>query len=76
MMTHQYVMTLSLRFKNSKIDKFGDFSCDINMTVGQTYFEMLFLILLINGDHMRPQGASGGHKVSASASKRNSLVNY
>ena len=30
MMTHHSVMTSSLRIKIVKIDKFGDFSCDIN----------------------------------------------
>ena len=30
MMTHHFVMMLSLRIKNFKIDKFGDFSSDID----------------------------------------------
>ena len=30
MMTHHSVMTSSLHIKISKIDKFGDFSCDID----------------------------------------------
>ena len=29
-MTHQFVMTSSLLIKNFKIDKFGDFSSDID----------------------------------------------
>ena len=32
MMTHRFVMTSSLRVKIIKIDKFGDFSCDIDYT--------------------------------------------
>ena len=36
------------------------------ITVRQTYLEMLSPIQLINGDHRRPKGTSGGHKVSAS----------
>ena len=30
MMTHHFVMTSSLRIKNFKIDKFSDFSSDID----------------------------------------------
>ena len=58
-MTHHSVMMSSLRIKILKIDKFGDFSCDIDYNSGQTYLEILC-------DSRRPQGASGGHKVSAS----------
>ena len=34
------VMTSSLRIKNCKIHKFGNFSSDIGFTVRQTYLEM------------------------------------
>ena len=30
MLTYHFVMTSSLRFKILKIDKYGDFSCDID----------------------------------------------
>ena len=32
-MTHHSVMTSSLRTKILKIDKFGDFSCDIDYSI-------------------------------------------
>ena len=38
-MTHHSVMTSSLPIKILKIDKFGDFSCDINYN-RHTYLEM------------------------------------
>ena len=47
-MTHRSVMTSSLRIKISKIDKFGDFSCDIDYNSRQTYLKMLFPLKLIN----------------------------
>ena len=47
-MTHHSVMTSSLLIKILKIDKFGDLSCDIDLTIGQTYLEMLSPLKLIN----------------------------
>ena len=66
MMTHHSVMTSSLHIKILKIDKFGDFSAISILALWQTYLEMLSPIYLINGDHRRPKGAYGGHKVFSS----------
>ena len=41
MMTIHSVMTLSLRIKILKNDKFGEFRAISIITVGQTYLEML-----------------------------------
>ena len=65
MMTHHFVMTSSLLIKILKIDNLGDFSCDIDITVGQTYLEMFFSLIINQCYPRRPNGASGGHKVSA-----------
>ena len=52
--------------QNLKIDKFGDFSSDIDFH-SRTYIFRDALSLIINQcDPRRPKGASGGHKVSAS----------
>ena len=40
-MTHHSVMTSPLRIKIKKIDKFGDFSCDIDYDSTTDYFDML-----------------------------------
>ena len=58
-MTRHSVMKSSLRFKIVKINKFGDFSCDIDYNSRTTYLEMLSPLLLI-------KVTSGAHKVSAS----------
>ena len=55
-------MTSSLRIKILKIDKFGDFSCDIDYNSGTDVFKDV-------GSHIINQWwpqASGGHKVTAS----------
>ena len=65
-MTHHSVMTSSLRIRNFKIDKFGDFSGDIDFKTKMDIFRD-DISLVINQCHpRRPKGASGGHKVSAS----------
>ena len=66
MMIHRFVMTSSLLIKNFKIDKFGDFSSDIDYH-SRTYIFIDDISLIMNQcDSRRPKGASGGHKVSAS----------
>ena len=66
MMTHHSVMTLSLRIKNFIIDKFGDFSSDIDFKTKMDIFGV-YISLIINQCHpRRSKGASGGHEVSAS----------
>ena len=65
-MTHLFVMTSSLRIKNFKIDKFGDFSSEIDFNTKMDIFRDVISIIINQCDHRRPKGASGGHKVSAS----------
>ena len=47
MLTHHSVMTSSLRIKILKIDKFGDFSCDIDYNI-RTYVFRDIISLIIN----------------------------
>ena len=49
-----------------KIDKFGDFSCDIDHNSRTDVFRDLISLIINQCDPGRPQGASDGHKVSAS----------
>ena len=76
MMTHHFVMTSSLHIKILKIDKFGDFSCDIDYNSRTDVFRDAISLIVNQCDPKRPEGASGGHKVSTSrsASKRSALV--
>ena len=77
MMTHHSVMTSSLLIKILKIDKFGDFSSDIDINTKMAIFRDVIFHIINQCDPRRPKGASGGHKVSASrrsASKRSALV--
>ena len=54
------------RIKNFQIDKFGDFSSDIDYH-SRTYIFRDAISLIINQCYpRRPKGASGGHEVSAS----------
>ena len=66
MMTHHFVMTSSLRIKNFKIDKFGDFSSGIDYKSRTDIFRDAISLIINQCDLRRPKGASGGHKVSAS----------
>ena len=58
MITHHFVMTSSLLIKILKIDKFGDFSCDIDSNSRTDDLEMLSPLYLTNvtqGDRKEPQ---------------------
>ena len=66
MMTHHFVMTSSLRIKILKIDKFGDFSSDIDYHSRTDIFRDTLSLIINQCDPRRPKGASVGHKVSAS----------
>ena len=65
MMTHHFVMTSSLLIKIFKIDKFGDFSCDIDYNSRTDVFRDVISVIINQCDPRRPKGASGGHKVPA-----------
>ena len=65
-MTHHSVMASSLRIKNLKIDKFDNFSSDIDFSSKTDIFRDVISIIINQCDPRRPKGASGGHKVSAS----------
>ena len=67
----------SLLIKILKIDKFGDFSCDIDYSSRTDVFRDVISLIINQCDPRRPKGASGGHKVSASraaASKRSARL--
>ena len=66
MITHHSVMTSSLRIKILKIDKFGDFSCDIDYNSRISVFRDVISFIFNQCDLRRPKGASCGHKVSSS----------
>ena len=66
MMTyHCYDVTITHQ-KKLKIDKFGDFSCDMDYNSRTDVFRDVISILINQCDPRRPKGDSGGHKVSAS----------
>ena len=64
-MTHHFVMTSSLRINILKIDKFGDFSCDIDYNSSTDVFRDVISLIIIQCDPRCPQDAYGGYKVSA-----------
>ena len=65
-MTHHSVMTSLLCIKNLKLGKFGDFSCDIDYKSKIDVFIDVISVIINQCGLRRPQGASGGHIVSAS----------
>ena len=65
-MTHHFVMMSSLLIKISKIDKLGEFSCDIDYNSLTDVFRDVISLIITQCDTRRPKGASGGHFVSAS----------
>ena len=71
-------MTSSLRIKNFTIDKFGDFSSNIDYNGRTDIFRDAISLIINQCDPRRPKGASGGHKVSASraAQESEALVLY
>ena len=73
-MTHHSVMTSSLRIKILKIDKFGDFYCDIDYNSRTDVFRDVISHIINQCDPRRQQGASGGHKVSTSRAMRLYIV--
>ena len=74
MMTHHSVMTSSLRIKILKIDKFGDFSSDIDFNTKMDIFKDVISLIINQCDPRRPKGASGGHEVSASRGAQASVA--
>ena len=66
MMTHHFVMTSSLLIKILKIDKFGDFSSDIDFNTKIDIFRDAISLIINLCASRRPKGASGGHEVSTS----------
>ena len=53
MMTHHFVMTSSLRIKIFKIDKFGDFSCDIDYDSRTDVFRDVLSLIINQCDSRR-----------------------
>ena len=65
-MTHHSVMTSSLRIKILKIDKFCDFSCNIDYNSRTDVFRDVISLIINQCGPRRPNGTSGGNKVPAS----------
>ena len=55
-----------ITYKNYKIDKFGDFSSDIDYHSRTDIFRDAISLIINQCDPRRPKGDSGGHKVSTS----------
>ena len=53
-MTHHSVMTSSLRIKILKIDKFGDFWCDIDYNSRTDVFRDAISLMIAQCDHRTP----------------------
>ena len=64
-MTNHFVMTSSFRINNFKIDKFGDFSSDIDYHSRTDIFRDAISLIMNQCDPRRQKGASGGHFMSA-----------
>ena len=62
----------SLRMKNFKIDKFGDFSSVIGYNSWTDIFRDDVCLIIKHYDPRGPKGAFGGQKVSASRATFNS----
>ena len=67
MLTYHFVMTSSLLIKILKIEKLGDFSCNIDYNSRTDVFREVIFHIINQCDPRRPKCASGGHKVSASS---------
>ena len=52
--------------KISKIDKFGDFSSDIDFNTKMDIFRDVISLIINQCDPRRPKGSCGGHEVYAS----------
>ena len=72
MMTHLSVMMSSLRIKFLKIDKFCDFSSDIDYNSRIDVFRDVIYLIINHCKPRRPKGASGGRKASASRTAQTS----
>ena len=75
-MTHHPVMLSSLCMIILKIDKFGDFSCDIDYNSRTDVFRDVIPLIINQCYPRRSQGASGGHKVSASRAAQANEARY
>ena len=63
-------MTSSLLIKIKKIDKFGDFSCDIDYNSRTEVFRDVISLIINKCDPRRPAGASSGHKGPPAAQRK------
>ena len=65
-LTYNATIIKKLSIKILKIDKFGNFSCDIDYNSRTDVFRDVISLLINQCDLRRPQGDSGGYKVSVS----------
>ena len=66
-MNHHFVITSSIRIKILQIDKFGDFSCDIDYNCRTDVFRDVITPIINQCDPRRPRCSSGRHKVLPAA---------
>ena len=55
-MTHHYIMTSSLHIKILKIEKFGDFSCDIDYNSRTGVFRDVISLIINQYNPQAPKG--------------------
>ena len=74
-MTHHFAMTLSSRIKFLKIDKFGDFSCDIDYNSRTDVFRDVISLIANQCDPRRPKEPPAYTKCppAAQSNKRSAL---
>ena len=76
-MTHHFVMTSSLLIKILKIDKFGDFSCDIDYNSRTDVFRDVISLIINQCDPWATEGSlrrTQSVRQPRTASKRSALV--
>ena len=73
-MSHHFVMTSSLRIKNIKIDKFGEFLSDIDYNSRTDIFRDAISLIINQCDHRRPKGVSASRAAQASEARLSLLL--
>ena len=68
-MTHHFVMPSSLLIKILKIDKFVDFSCDIDYHSRTDVFRDVTHLIINQCEAMRPKGVSANRAAQASEAR-------
>ena len=69
MMIYHFALTSSLRIKNFKIDKYGDFSSDIDFHSRTDIFRDAISLIINQCDFRRPKGVSASRAAQASEAR-------